>query len=109
MVRDADGPVSGAVVRIQATDIVSRSGPDGAFELPKRPRGATITAWAPGYLVGWTESKREHADIVIELKPHYTTDSADYDWLADGGERGSQTCGHSMPRLHDRGRRRPRP
>jgi hypothetical protein len=102
LVRDADGPVLGATVRLQGTQNRTVSAGDGSFTLRGLPRGRplTITAWAEGYLIGWTTARAGTSDAVITVQRHYTTDSADYDWFSAEGSRGSEICGKCMPRVH---------
>ncbi len=102
-VLDANGPVAGASVRVQATDNSTKSGADGSFFLAGLAPGArvTVTAWAPGYYVGWTEATAGGETVTIVLKPHYTTDNADYDWFSDEGVAGSRSCSKCMPDLYD--------
>jgi hypothetical protein len=99
IVLDEDGPVSGAVVRVQATDRRTASAADGSFVLdglaPEVP--VTVTAWAAGYYVGWTKACPGAANSAITLKRHYTTDNHDYDWFSLENAEGSRSCGRCMP------------
>ena len=103
MVVDASGPVAGAVVRLQSGDFYAVTDRHGRFELPlvESSRNAEappyLTAWAPGYLVGWTEDVSPERDAVITITPHYTTDNPDYDWFSHEGAAGSLSCSHCMP------------
>ncbi|UCC61503.1 MAG: carboxypeptidase regulatory-like domain-containing protein, partial [Anaerolineae bacterium] len=51
VVVDADGPVAGATVRIQATTNATTSATDGSFTLGGLPEGITVTvsAWKHTY------------------------------------------------------------
>ncbi|MGD8237907.1 MAG: carboxypeptidase-like regulatory domain-containing protein, partial [Armatimonadota bacterium] len=102
LVRGADGPVAGAVVRLRGTHTRAVSARDGSFNLADMPgdRPLTITAWAEGYLIGWTRARAGQSGIRITLQRHYTTDNAHYDWFSAEGSRGSEQCGKCMPRLH---------
>ncbi len=101
-VRDDEGPVVGAVVRVQGTENATTSSDDGSFVLTEIGRDGplTITAWAEGHLIGWTKASLGERSAVITLTRHYTTDNPDYDWFALEGARGSQTCSHCMPGFH---------
>jgi hypothetical protein len=99
VVRDARGPVAGANVRIKATEVKTAANHEGRFTLPwptgKTP--VTVTAWAPGYYVGWAEAAREGGPITIVVKPHYTGDNPDFEWFSHEGARGTVACSHCMP------------
>ncbi len=94
IVQDANGPIAGAVVRVQLTENKTTTAPDGRFTL----RGITetgtitITAWSPGYYVGWTTAVAGTTPITITMKPHYTTDNPAYDWFEFEGRKGSAAC-----------------
>lgn len=96
---DAHGPVSGAVVRVQATDNVTRTLADGSFSLSGLSPGSevTLTAWAPGYYVGWVKAMPGSDSVTIILRPYYTTDNPDYNWFSFEGLEGSRSCGECMP------------
>lgn len=99
LVRDARGPVTGARVRIQATEVTTTSDRTGAFTLPW-PIDAdlvTVTAWASGHYVGSAAATRDQRAVTITLKPHHTTDNPDYPWFSDAGASGSLSCSHCMP------------
>lgn len=101
-VRDAHGPIPGARVRVQGTDLAAVAGADGRYVLrlpgaTRRDRRLTVTAWAQGYYIGWTEAAPGARDASITLTPYYTTDNPNYRWFSDGGVRGSGSCEHCMP------------
>jgi len=98
-VRGADGPVKGAVVRVQATEHSVLSGADGAFELSAEAgKAVTVTAWREGHYIAWCHTTAGSGPVEIVLKPHYTEDNADYNWFSEEGAQGSKSCGHCMPR-----------
>jgi mono/diheme cytochrome c family protein len=102
IVLNADGPVAGAVVRNQASSTSTTTDIHGHFELNIPSDGATIiTAWIPGYIVGWTEVDSESKDATIELKQHYTTDNPAYEWFSFEGDSGSLSCSHCMPAYNE--------
>jgi hypothetical protein len=101
VVLDEHGPLVGAVVRVQATEISTLTDDEGAFNLDVSDleEGTyKITAWADGYFVGWVENVLESEQpIEITLNRYYTTDNPDYNWFSMEGEEGSITCSHCMP------------
>lgn len=103
VVSDANGLMAGAVVRMQATANSTRSAADGSFILSGLAPGATVTvtAWAPGYYVGWTTATADGDPVTIDLKPHYTTDNPDYTWFSEEGVEGSRSCSKCMPGFYE--------
>lgn len=81
-VTDTDGPVSGALVRVQTTDNHTYTGDDGTFTLEglNSAQSVTLVAWADGYLFGWTDVRGGDVDVAIVLTPHNRLDHAIYDW-----------------------------
>jgi nitrate/TMAO reductase-like tetraheme cytochrome c subunit len=102
IVQDEDGPVGGAIVRVQATNNRTTTSGDGSFVLGglSRQGQLTVTAWADGYFVGWTRAYPGASDIYITLKRYYTGDNPDYDWVSTEGAEGSKSCGHCMPGVY---------
>jgi len=92
---DANGPVSGATVRVQTTQNSTLSAKDGTFALSGLSDGGpiTITAWAAGYYNGVAITSVSASPITITLSPHYTTDNYKYDWYVLNGVKGSNACG----------------
>jgi len=99
IVRDANGPVAGATVRVQATTRVTESDGEGRFSLAELVVGqpVTLTAWAPGYYIGGGQaflSGRD--DVELTLIAHATEDDSSYQWLSAfsaAGEAGNcQNC-----------------
>jgi hypothetical protein len=102
LVTGPDGPVAGAVVRVQATDSSARSGPDGAFTLEAASgEPVTVTAWREGHYIAGRQVTPGGGPVEIMLEPHYTGDNADYTWFSDEGAEGSRSCGHCMPGHYD--------
>jgi hypothetical protein len=99
VVLDADGPLAGATVRVRATDNVTITDADGSFALGGLAASTpvSVTAWFPGYYVGWISAAPGPEPVSIAVKPYYTTDNPDYDWFSMEGAEGSQSCGHCMP------------
>jgi len=103
IVVDANGPVPGATVRVQATDNVTTADANGVFFLHGIAADArvTITAWSEGFYVGWTEARPGTEPIAVTLTPHYTSDNADYDWFSLEALEGSRSCGRCMPQHYE--------
>ncbi len=94
---DAKGPVPNAVIRVQNTDYETTSDQVGAFKLDmgRKLDGKqviTVTAWTPGFYIGWITTTLATKPVTINMKPHYTTDNADYDWFEFEGVEGSAAC-----------------
>ncbi|MBN1249276.1 MAG: carboxypeptidase regulatory-like domain-containing protein, partial [Anaerolineae bacterium] len=99
VVRDAEGPVAGARVRVKLTDYVTTSAADGTFRLEGLPitRPVSVTAWHEGYYVGHNTGTPGLAPITITMKPHYTTDNLDWEWFTFDGVMGSASCAPCHP------------
>jgi hypothetical protein len=95
VVQNADGPLSGAHVRVYLTENMVVADDDGAFELsiPDASQPVTVTAWVPGHYIGVTYGAEVGDSVVITMKPHYTTDNVEYDWFEFDGVKGSEACG----------------
>jgi len=67
VVVDADGPVAGATVRVRATDNATVTAADGSFALGgiAATTPVSVTAWAPGYFVGWTSAAPARVRVVL--------------------------------------------
>jgi hypothetical protein len=99
VVEDAEGPVDGATVRVRLTENKTTTGADGAFTLSGVAGTApvSVTAWADGYYVGWTNGIAGLVPVTITLKPYPTTDNLDYDWFTWQGLVGSDSCSPCHP------------
>ncbi len=99
VVRDAEGPVGEATVRVALTANHTTSADDGSFSLSgvTATEPLSITAWAPGYYVGYADGTAGTVPITITLKPHYTTDNLSYDWFKFQGIEGSDSCAPCHP------------
>ena len=96
VVRDGNGPVAGAIVRVQATENYTVTAADGSFTLPQisATDWVTVTAWAPGYYIGMITTTLTTVPVTITVKRHYTTDNPDYDWFSRDGVMGAAACGN---------------
>jgi hypothetical protein len=115
IVRDDEGAVPGAVVRIQTMGYSAVTGSDGEFELalPESFSGPVkLTAWAKGYFIGGpVEASPGEKDVTIALHRHSKLDNPEYEWLpslrsAGSGEnqgcsechfQGKATSGPALP------------
>ncbi|MBN2243942.1 MAG: hypothetical protein JW793_14745 [Acidobacteria bacterium] len=98
-VRDDEGAVTGAVVRVQATEHRAVTGPGGRFELavPSSFKGpARLTAWAEGYFIGGpVEASPGDKGVTIPLHRHGRLDNPEYEWIpafGPGGTGENQAC-----------------
>lgn len=103
IVRDGQNPISGAVVRVQATEISTFTDDQGHFILTglSFEESVPLTAWAPGYYIaGGTSFLTGSRDVEIILVPHTTEDNPDYAWVSAFSQAGDtnncQNC-HSEP------------
>jgi len=86
LVRDANGPVAGATVRVKATENKVITDIEGNFVLsglsPNEP--VVLTAWAEGYYIGGGQARYlpGDSDIEIVLTAHSDIDNPDYAWLS---------------------------
>ncbi|NJN82494.1 MAG: hypothetical protein HC802_09610 [Caldilineaceae bacterium] len=99
-VQNADGPVEGARVRIQATENMTTTNGEGEFELIglTAQERITITASATGHYIGWSaitpgRGNTATQSVTITLNPHFQTDNYEYDWFEENGVEGSAACG----------------
>ena len=103
IVRDAEGPVAGATVRVQLTENKTITAADGSFTLSHLAVGVpvSITAWAEGYYIGGTSATPGLEPVIITLKPYYTTDNLDYEWFSFQGVEGSASCAPCHTAYHE--------
>jgi len=86
LVRDANGPVAGATVRVKTTTNSTTTDSKGRFMLaglePNEP--VVLTAWAKGYYIGGgdTEYLPDVSNVEIILTKHSDQDNPDYAWLS---------------------------
>ncbi len=100
-VMDSQGVVVNAIVQAQGLPDQATTDKNGAFKLGgiTGTKPITVTAWASGYYVGWIVLNPDASDwkggneIIITLKPHYTSDNNQYDWFSFEGVDGSPGCG----------------
>ncbi len=92
-VRDDEGTLPGAVVRIQTTKYSAVTGPEGKYELavPGSVSGMVkLTAWAKGYFIGGpVKALPGEKDVTISLERHSRLDNPEYEWLPSFRSAGS--------------------
>lgn len=103
-VADEQGPLAGAVVRVQTTTIHTSTDADGRFTLSGLDSEDTVnvTAWKSGYYIAAQQNIAPGTrGVEIHLEAHADSDNPDYAWLpstqisGEGGEQGCAEC-HSM-------------
>ena len=102
IVRDDEGTIPGAVVRIQTMEQSALTGADGKFELavPESLSGPVkLTAWAKGYFIGGpVEASPGQDDVTISLHRHSQLDNREYAWspcfksAGSGENKGCSEC-----------------
>ena len=104
-------PVTGAVVRIQTTNISALTDHAGRFILTGTPTGKSValTAYAPGfYITGPVKVTSGATDVSLFLTRHPSEDNPSYQWVSAfrvAGEAGNCENCHSDP--HDPNSRLP--
>jgi hypothetical protein len=105
LVVDQSGhPISGAFVRIRATDNLTRTTSDGRFHLSSLVSGAPteITAWASGgyYVASQVIIPQASSSMTITLRSYSTEDNATYAWLDPApNPRVALQCGNCHPQI----------
>ena len=101
VVVDSAGPVADAVVRVQTTDVDTRTDAAGRFVLALPDTAAQLTAFAPEYYIaGPADARADDTDIVLTLSRHDAVDNPSYEWVgasaAHGDDQNCENC-HSAP------------
>jgi hypothetical protein len=94
-VRDARGPVAGAVVREQTTTNQTSTDRQGQFVLiaSTEDEPVTVSAWKHGYYCAKVEGVLPPADRVsLTLRPYQADDNAEYEWVPPVGEESCASC-----------------
>ena len=94
-VMDDEGPVAGALVKIQATEISATTDENGIFTLDglTSAQPVTLVAWRKNYFFGFIEATPDGAaptdtsPAIIQIRRHHRADNTDYVWEA------SANCG----------------
>ena len=96
---DAEGPVTGARVRVRATDNLTLTATDGRFTLAGLAEGEEIevTAWADGYYVASSRVTPTVSGITLTLRAYHTTDHPEYAWSSPISGTSEVACGNCHP------------
>ncbi len=95
VVRDEDGPVDGATVRVQATTNETLTDEEGRFTLTGLSEGiaVTVSAWKHTYYCAKVEGVVPPAsDVTLTLRAYQTTDNPGYIWIPPTGENSCYSC-----------------
>lgn len=86
VVDEEDQPVTGAVVRVQATENHTQSDENGRFQLEDVPldEPVSITAWAEGFFISNAYATAESPWVTIEIHRFLQEDNPLYEWLTAG-------------------------
>ncbi|MBE0411801.1 MAG: carboxypeptidase regulatory-like domain-containing protein, partial [Anaerolineales bacterium] len=91
-------PITGAVVRLKASNLAVETDADGYFQLLDIPANQPlfVTAWSPGYYINGLDAVQPGSmDLRIVLQAHHDSDNPDYAWLPStrlSGEGEAQGC-----------------
>jgi hypothetical protein len=94
-VRDANGPVAGAIVRIQGTTNDTVTDTAGSFTLSGLTTSVpvTVSAWMHTYYCAKEDGVLPPASgIVLTLHQYQTTDNPAYKWIPPIGEQSCASC-----------------
>jgi hypothetical protein len=94
-VYDENGPLPGATVRIQATQMSTLTDSEGYFMFTRLENGipVTVSAWKEGYYCAKQEGVTPPvADISLELHRFQTNDNPDYVWIPPMGNNSCYSC-----------------
>lgn len=99
MVIDSSGPVSGAIVRVRATENYTTTAADGQFNLviSGAPQEIEVTAWAEGYYVASSLVTPPASGVTITLRSYHTVDNPDYEWASPIPGTSDSACGDCHP------------
>lgn len=99
IILDKNGPVQGATVRSQTTELFTKSNDDGGFRLTGLDKEipVVLTAWKPGYYIGGGEECLPgQTDVEITLVRHTNEDNPSYQWISafatNGNSSNCQNC-----------------
>jgi hypothetical protein len=97
-VRDAQGPVACARVRIQGQRDSVQTDRTGHFQLPPVHPPGRVTAWKEGYLIAGASGAS--SPLVLNLQRLPAEDAEGYDWVAPQRTRtGRRTAGIATARF----------
>ena len=101
IVKDADGPIAEARVRMRASEIMTRTDSDGSFTLSSLPEGEEIevAAWADGYYIASLHITPPANEVDFILRPYHTTDNQEYQWISPIEGSSPDACGNCHPMI----------
>src|SRR5262245_29143638 len=95
-----EGPIADARVRWQGSPGHVCSGADGRFLLPVSTTSQRLTAWKPGFRIGYVDATP--GDLKIQLTPLPAEDNLAYTWLPpDPDPRRPVACGNCHATIHE--------
>jgi hypothetical protein len=99
-VRDENGPVEGARVRIKGQASAVQTDVQGRFGIVRRGADEeAVTAWKEGYFIGGAVAKRERVPIKLHRLP--IDDNDDYSWIDPTPSRvNKDNCGNCHAEMH---------
>jgi hypothetical protein len=99
-VRDEQGPVAEALVRVQGQREATWTDADGQFLLPRPPvTSARLTAWKPGYVIAGISADDSPRTLTLARLPR--TDCEEYTWIDPVPDRDQpQTCGNCHAEIY---------
>ncbi len=106
IVVDAEGPVEGATVRVQATVNETLTNAEGKFVLPGLAGGETVTlsAWKQDYYCSLIrEVAATTGPLLIRLERYQTSDNPAYAWIPPYGDKSCSTCHPAVAALWAKG------
>jgi len=95
-------PLTGATVRIQATENETITDGDGRFTLEVLEENLTVTvsAWKHDHYCAKVEGVTPPAiDITLTLRPYQTNDNPEYEWVPPIGDDSCASCKSGMTQL----------
>ena len=102
VVTEAGDLLSGATVRVQATDNHTRTDASGQFKLTGLREGVpiTVSAWKDAYYCAKVEDVVPPATgVVLSLHRYQTTDNPDYEWVPPVGAHSCMSCKPGVTRI----------
>ncbi len=102
VVRDGNGPLAGAMVRIQATTNQTLTDAAGRFVLTGLRAGVpvTVSAWKDGYYCANVAGVAPPAgELNLTLRPYQTDDNPRYEWVSPIGENSCFSCKSGMTQV----------
>jgi hypothetical protein len=98
-VRDARGPLAGALVRVKGYPDSTTSDADGRFQLPPAPHRGRVTAWKDGYFIAG--SPLDAAPLNLQLHPLPQQDNPTYRWVDPAPDpQGQHNCANCHQEIY---------